>query len=144
MRGPGGWESEEMTLKAWRWVLFPRLHWRTYRLLSACGATMDYRTAWGLILLSARKHPGGRFPWVGDEQAAAAGVVTDDWNAISHSEKWWRVVWLAREGGKTPIQLLGVSEQDITAAGLRVIDWDVPTPLPTLTGPRPRRRRRPS
>jgi hypothetical protein len=47
-------------------------------------------------------------------------------------------MWLTREGSKTPIQLLGVSEQDIKAAGLRVIDWDVPTPLPTLPGPRRR------
>ncbi|MDP4511734.1 hypothetical protein [Nonomuraea turcica] len=103
---------------------------------------MDYRTTWGLIVISAGKHPAGLFPWVSDEQAAAAGVVTDDWNAISDSEKWWRVVWLAREGGKTPIQLLGVSEQEIKAAGLRVIDWDVPMPLPTLPGRPPRRRRR--
>jgi hypothetical protein len=57
--------------------------------------------------------------------AMTPGVVLDDWSALSSEEQARRHAWLDRHGA-TPLRRLGVPEEVIELAGLRVTEWELP------------------
>ncbi|MFE2557919.1 hypothetical protein ACFXGT_18230 [Streptomyces sp. NPDC059352] len=110
-----------------RWLLAPARQWRTYRLMRQHGTSLDYGIAWALIAL--RDAPG-EFDFVqlaareaGD--AERGGLHHDDWNLLTSIERDRRSRWFTRHG-KSPIERLGLSDDLLARAGLRVVDWGRP------------------
>lgn len=116
-----------MTVRTRRWILAPLRQWRAHHLIRQHGPSLDYPTAWALITLTTSPR---EFAYV--QQAtreacstADAGLHYDSWEALSPEERTRRQRWLARHG-KTPIQRLGITPDQLKRAGLRVVDWSLP------------------
>ncbi len=116
-----------MNVRTRRWLLAPIRQWRTRRLIHRHGPSLDYPTAWALITLDTSTYEFAYVQQATHEASPTpeAGLHHDDWNALSMRERTRRTRWFARHG-KTPIQQLDITEEQLKRAGLRVVDWDVP------------------
>lgn len=116
-----------MQLGTKRWLLSPITQWRAVRLASRQQTHLDVSTAW--VLVRARRNPAeAQYALIGSALARdpSPGVVYDDWNRLSPEERIRRSTWLARHG-KSPFQLLGISNDFLIQAGIKVTDWGPPT-----------------
>lgn len=117
-----------MRLEARRWLLAPVRQWRTHRLMRAHGSTLPYATAWSLITLVTRPEEFG-YVRMAQQQArhdegrdALPAICYDDWDQLDVGERARRMAWLRRHHA-SPIQLLGLSAEELRAADIQVIEW---------------------
>ncbi|WP_134655876.1 hypothetical protein [Streptomyces sp. H23] len=148
----GGGERSELSraaernssLSTIRWLLAPRRQWRTHRLRATHGPTLSYETAWCLVALA---DDVGNLPYVRRRTrpvpSAPPGVMVDVWAQLNPAEQQRRRAWLTRHS-RTPLHQLGVPEELIELAGLRVTEWALPPDAPSISlvvqqRPRPKR-----
>lgn len=112
----------------WRWFLAPISQWRAHRLVAHHGASLNYATAWCLVLLA--RDPAS-LPYVrrlsrqDRNEPRRAGVLVDVWVQLSRSEQSRRVKWLKRHS-ETPLHKLGITEEVIELGELLVVEWSLP------------------
>lgn len=116
-----------------RWALAPGRQWRTRRLLVAHGPSLSYEVAWCLVALA---DDPANLPYVRRRIHPALGVlpgvVVDVWTQIGLAEQERRRAWLIRHR-RTPLHLLGVPEELIELAGLRVTEWSLPPDVSSIS-----------
>lgn len=128
-----------MNLCTTRWLLAPLRQWRTRRLMAQHGSTLPYDTAWALItLVSAPDEADLVRAWANESfhdtpgvHYDQPGVHYDQWHQLSEAEQIRRRRWLHRHG-HSPIRILhlGLDGDLIKSAGIHVLDWAAPPPLP--------------
>lgn len=120
-----------MTTRAMRWILAPMRQWRTYRLMAAHGASLNYSTAWCLVALACDP---AELPYVRNLSTRTrllalkpepVGVFVDVWEQIDPVERLRRLRWLARHSA-TPLYRLGITCELVELAGLCVVEWALP------------------
>ncbi|WP_213089830.1 hypothetical protein [Streptomyces umbrinus] len=90
-------------------------------------AGMTIETAW--ILVRLRRNPAEADYALAQSRLSISknpGLHFDDWASLPENEKERRDSWLRRHG-RSPFQQLGISEQFLLRAGLRVTDWGPPS-----------------
>ncbi|MDP9607928.1 MULTISPECIES: hypothetical protein [Streptomyces] len=117
-----------MKLETKRWLLAPARQWRTHRLMAQQGPSLSYTTAWALVTLA---NSPEEFAFVQQsaretDPTVEAGLYFDDWKELSSQERDRRKRWLLRRGS-SPVQQLGITEEAIKRAGMRVVDWGEPS-----------------
>jgi len=114
-----------------RWLLAPMRQWRSRRLLAAHGPTLSDMEAWCLVALA---HDPADLPYVRalvtrqrmrSSAVLPPGVLLDVWAQLDTAEQRRRRTWLEKHR-RTPLHRLGVPEELIELAGLRIIEWSLP------------------
>lgn len=119
----------------WRWLLAPISQWRSHRLVMHHGPSLNYETAWSLVLLAQdpASLPYVRRSWLQSERERShVGVMVDVWVQITEAERRRRLKWLQRHS-ETPLYRLGITEELIELAGLSVTEWSLPPNCPAAS-----------
>ncbi|MFJ6899466.1 hypothetical protein [Streptomyces hokutonensis] len=87
---------------------------------------MTVETAWVLVRL--RRNPAEAEYALAESGLPISkdpGLHFDDWSSLPMEEKERRHAWI-RKHGQSPFQQLGISEQFLLQAGIKVTDWGSP------------------
>ncbi|NEB75311.1 hypothetical protein G3I40_08710 [Streptomyces sp. SID14478] len=94
---------------------------------------MTYEDAWCLIALA---DDVANLPYVRRRTrpvpGVPPGVMVDVWVQLDAAEQRRRQAFLARHN-RTPLHLLGVPEELIELAGLRITEWALPPNVPSMS-----------